>query len=263
MQLYYVLMSCAFLNVLAYNMRDYYKAVYSTNGLIDRAVRIKSFRHEKLNAFEYTIKRMVISGHTDFAFDKMKFMVAIPDRAERENLNRYVEFQLRFQQELTSVTGLEPVPLNSITKKPPRTPINLPSPEDPIPQLGEIVKVANILRKKTRKALWSLLMEDVFLPLQHQDHRYTDDERCFIVGLASSCINYDFARAVRVDEDRSTDTAHETGPICAVIGIMGGERKYIVRDHEFREVNRGQPHVLIQGKFGHLYSQLLDTEILR
>ncbi|XP_050423536.1 uncharacterized protein LOC126835195 isoform X2 [Adelges cooleyi] len=219
------------------------------------------FGNPNLNGFVHTIRRMVLSDHDDFVFDKVKFMVAVPERAQRNNLGEYMRFQLRFQQELTSVTNIQPPPPSSIIKGPSVTAITMPTPENPFPILKEIEKLALHLRRKTRRALLNLLKFDVLIPEQNQDHPYTPGQKCFIVGLAVSCNNCDFAQDVRVDEDSNADNVFSTGPICVITDIADNQRKYIIRDNEFREVYRNQSHVIIPSPLGNLYTQLLKSKV--
>ncbi|XP_050424174.1 uncharacterized protein LOC126835551 [Adelges cooleyi] len=194
----------AYVNVLADDENDYIQEVDITNQYIMGAV--KDFViHERMNGLEFTVKRIVRGNK--YSFEKMNFMLAVPDQLLFQTLDKCISSEKSLQKEI--ITALR-------HDRPSATGVD------------DIFVLGDERRKLVRRAIKNLFFYDMFLKY---DVNYSLTQKCHLIGLATSTKNpLSYTENAVVDNDG----------VCVMNSIFGTVTKYKEFENQFWEVEPDQ-----------------------
>ncbi|XP_050424152.1 uncharacterized protein LOC126835535 [Adelges cooleyi] len=199
----WVLIACAFLNVLA-DYNKYIQYVERTNAFIECACK-KRISKTFYNGFDIAIKNIVRGNK--YTFEEMNYMLATPDYAEdNPNLQKIMRYQGTMRNEIIDITGY----------------CRFPSKRRETSTRPEAYR-----RTATTKAIRGLFALDL---LRGNDVNYTNDQKCILIGLAvqSKYIS------------KYTETANFENGFCVIKDSEGNVKKYKEIENEFWEVDCDQ-----------------------
>ncbi|XP_050424574.1 uncharacterized protein LOC126835796 [Adelges cooleyi] len=161
---YSVLLSYAFVNILADNINDYIEEVNITNQLIETACQVY-VPNAGLYGLEYTIKRIL--REDKYPMEQLNFMMAIPDYTNR-SFSRYTRYQEKMQREIITAIGID---------------IPKAKQGDSLESLGDK------RRKITGPTIKHLLYNVMLHATLGQEDDLSHKQKCHLIGLAMSTIN--------------------------------------------------------------------------
>ncbi|XP_050424040.1 uncharacterized protein LOC126835454 isoform X3 [Adelges cooleyi] len=185
MVFYIFLFSYAIVNVLADNidLSEYITEYYITN-------------EHMQNAFD-TID--------EYTMEELNYMFVIPDQADIFELNKYIGYQRKMQNEIIMALHIDRPFYN---------------------RLVDLSELGDKRRELTRKALLQLLFFDLY---HLNDENYTFKQKCILIGLALST-------KYPTHYTKSVDVENDT--VCVITDINGMTSKYkeIKRENDFYQI---------------------------
>ncbi|XP_050424031.1 uncharacterized protein LOC126835454 isoform X2 [Adelges cooleyi] len=198
MVFYIFLFSYAIVNVLADNidLSEYITEYYITNEHMQNAF-------DTIDGLAFTIKRIILAD--EYTMEELNYMFVIPDQADIFELNKYIGYQRKMQNEIIMALHIDRPFYN---------------------RLVDLSELGDKRRELTRKALLQLLFFDLY---HLNDENYTFKQKCILIGLALST-------KYPTHYTKSVDVENDT--VCVITDINGMTSKYkeIKRENDFYQI---------------------------